>query len=93
MNNYDLNIEMERNASDKQLANAELDASRNKWIEYLVKNKDKVCAYNHPIVVRKKRMAKLNDFIDKIKTIFGLKPRKGNVDGIEAYLQYSDGIE
>lgn len=93
MNNFDLQAELNRNESDKKIVNAELEASRNKWADYVVKNKDEICTYSQPIVVKKKARAKLNDFFNKIKIIFGLTPKKENIDGIEAYLQYSDNAE
>lgn len=93
MNNFDLQAELNRNESDKKIASAELEASRNKWVDYVVKNKNEICAYSQPIAVKKKTRAKLKEFFDKIKIIFGLTPKKGNIDGIETYLQYSDNAE
>lgn len=93
MNNFDLNNELARNESDKQLVYAELEASRNKWVDYLIQNKNDICTTHHPIVVKKKNKEILKGFIDKIKTIFGFTPRKENNDGIEAYLQYRNGFE
>lgn len=93
MNSYDLNNELARNESDKQLAYAELEASRNKWVNYLIENKNEICTIHHPTVVRKKRKERFKDFIKKIKMIFGFIPRKENKDGIETYLQYCDSLE
>lgn len=93
MNQFDLNNEMQRNESDKQLAYAELEASRNKWVQYLINNKDEICTTLHPRVVKKKTKARVSDFINKIKMIFGLIPKKEEKDGIEAYLQYCDSVE
>lgn len=93
MNQFDLNNEMQRNESDKQLAYAELEASRNKWAQYLINNKDEICTTLHPMVVKKKTKARVSDFINKIKMIFGLIPKKEEKDGIEAYLQYCDSVE
>lgn len=93
MNNFDLNNELARNESDKQLVYAELEASRNKWVDYLIQNKNDICTTHHPTVVKKKNKEILKGFIDKIKTIFGFTPRKEINDGIEAYLQYRNGFE
>lgn len=93
MNNFDLNNELVRNESDKQLAYAELEASRNKWVGYLINNKDEICATHHPIVVKQKKKERFKRFIEKIKTIFGLMPIKENNDGIETYLQYRNSFE
>ena len=93
MNNTDLQAELARNASDKQLANAELEASKKKWVEYIVKNQELICSNPRPLIVKKKTTARLRDFWNKIKTIFGFTPRKEEFDGIEAYLQYRDKFE
>lgn len=93
MNNVDLQIELKRNESDKQLTKTELDVLRNKWVNYLIENKDDVCSTLHPVVVKKKTKAKFVDFINKLKKIFGISQRKENIDGIEAYLQYRDKLE
>lgn len=93
MNNFDLQLEMERNNSDKELAKTELEVSRNKWVKYIMDNKENICSFHQPIVVKKKFNVKIKEFIDKIKTIFGLMPRKENNDGIEAYLRYRDDFE
>lgn len=93
MNNIELQTELARNASDKQLVNAELEASKKKWIEYILNNKEEICSSHHPIRVKKKKSALFNEFISKIKAIFGLTPRKEEIDGIEAYLQYRNEFE
>lgn len=93
MNNIDLQAELARNASDKQLVNAELEASKKKWVEYLLKNQETICSNPRPLIVKKKTTARLRDFWNKIKTIFGFTPRKEEFDGIEAYLQYRDKFE
>lgn len=93
MNNIDLQAELARNASDKQLVNAELEASKKKWIEYILKNRETICSNPRPLLVKKKTTARLRDFWNKIKTIFGFMPRKEEFDGIEAYLQYRDKFE
>lgn len=93
MNDFDLQAELNRNASDKQIVGAELEASRNKWADYVIQRKEEICAYTQPIVVKKKKSAKFRDFVNKIKIIFGLAPRKEQTDGIEAYLQYRDDVE
>ena len=93
MNNIDLQAELSRNASDKQLVNAELEASKKKWVEYLLKNQETICSNPRPLTVKKKTTARLRDFWNKIKTIFGFTPRKEEFDGIEAYLQYRDKFE
>lgn len=93
MNNFDLNNELAHNESDKQLVYAELEASRSKWVEYLINNKDEICTTHRPIVVKQKKKERLKRFINKIKTIFGLMPRKDSNDGIETYLQYRNSFE
>ena len=93
MNNIDLQAELARNVSDKQLVNAELEASKKKWIEYILKNQETICSNPRPLIVKKKTTARLCDFWNKIKTIFGFTPRKEEFDGIEAYLQYRDKFE
>lgn len=93
MNNIELQKELARNDSDKQLANAELEASKKKWVEYILTNKEEICSNLHPIMVKKKKRALFNEFISKIKAIFGLTPRKEEIDGIEAYLQYRNEFE
>lgn len=93
MNNIDLQAELARNASDKQLVNAELEASKKKWVEYLLKNQEAICSNPRSLIVKKKTTARLRDFWNKIKTIFGFIPRKEEFDGIEAYLQYRDKFE
>ena len=93
MNDLELQGELARNESEKQLIRAELDSSHKKWVEYALKNKDEICSIHHPIVVKKKRSARWKDFINKLKAIFGLTKRKENYDGIEAYLQYRDNCE
>ena len=69
MNNTDLQAELARNASDKQLVNAELEASKKKWVEYILKNKETICSNPRPLIVKKKTTARLRDFWNKIKTI------------------------
>ena len=93
MNNIDLQAELERNASDKQLVNAELEASKKKWVEYILKNQETICSNQRTLIVKKKTTARLREFWNKIKTIFGFTPRKEEFDGIEAYLQYRDKFE
>lgn len=93
MNNTELQSELSQNESDKKLAKAELDASKQKWVEYIMKNQDEICSNPRPLLVRKKRSAQWNEFIKKIKKIFGFEPRKENVDGIETYLQYRNELE
>ena len=93
MNNTDLQAELARNASDKQLVNAELEASKKKWVEYIMENQEVICSNPRPLIVKKKTTARLRDFWNKIKTIFGFTPRKEEFDGIEAYLQYRDKFE
>ena len=93
LNNIDLQAELARNVSDKQLVNAELEASKKKWIEYILKNQETICSNPRPLIVKKKTTARLRDFWNKIKTIFGFTPRKEEFDGIEAYLQYRDKFE
>lgn len=93
MNDFDLNNELARNESDKQLACAELEASRSKWVDYLIQNKNEICTIHHPIVVKKKNKEILKGFINKIKAIFGFTPRKENNDGIETYLQYRNSFK
>lgn len=90
MNSNEFQKELERNESNKQLINAELEASKKKWVEYIVKNQGEICSNPHPLIVKKKKSVRIKEFIKKVKTIFGLNPRKENFDGIEAYLQYSD---
>lgn len=93
MNEFDLQAELNRNDSDKQITKAELEVSRNKWAEYVVRNKDKICSFNGPTIVRKKRIPQIKEFITKIKIIFGLIPKEKKNNGIEAYLQYCDSID
>lgn len=93
MNEFDLQAELNRNESDKQIVNAELEVSRKKWVDYLLQNKENICSYNQPIKVKKKNRARFNDFVNKIKIIFGLKRKENKVDGIETYLQYCNSIE
>ena len=93
MNNIDLQAELARNASDKQLVNAELEASKKKWVEYLLKNQETICSNPRPLIVKKKTTARLRDFWNKIKTIFGFTARQEEFDGIEASLQYRDKFE
>ena len=93
MNSNELNIELERNKSDKQLLAAELEGSKKKWIEYIMKSQDEICSNPRPLLVRKKFSSKWADFIKRLKTIFGFKERKDNRDGIEAYISYSDDIK
>ena len=93
MNNFDLNNELARNESDKQLAYAELEASRSKWVDYLIENKNEICTTHHPTVVKKKKNEKFKVFFNKIKAIFGFTPRRENNDGIETYLQYRNSFE
>lgn len=93
MNNTELQSELSLNESDKRLANAELEASKKVWVNYILDNKTEICSNLHPIPVKKKRSVRWKEFIDKIKKMFGLIPRKENIDGIEAYLQYCDNIE
>ena len=93
MNSIELQSELSQNESDKKLAKAELDASKQKWVEYIMKNKDEICSNTQPLFVRKKRSVQWNEFIKKIKKIFGFELRKENIDGIEAYLQYRDELE
>lgn len=88
MIDYELNRELERNNIEKRIINDELDASKKKWVEYLLKNKDNICLNNAPILVKKKKKAVFNDFVYKIKAILGLLPKKVENDGIETYLQY-----
>lgn len=90
MNSFDLQKEIDRNESDKQMVKAELEAYQKKWAEYVMANKEEICRTHKPIVVKKKLKARCSEFIDKLKTVLGLKPRKERLDGIEAYLQYSD---
>ena len=93
MNNFDLQTELDKNETDKQIANTEIEVSKNKWAEYVIKNKDEICSYHKPIIVKKKRRAKLGDFLNKIKIILGLKQKEDKTDGIETYLQYCNNIE
>lgn len=93
MNSNELQSELSLNKSDKQLAKAELEASKKKWVEYILQHKNEIYSNLQPIRVRKKKSTRLKEFINKIKTIFGLVTRKENINGIEAYLQYSDNIE
>lgn len=93
MNNFDLQSELSKNEADKQIVSTEIEASRNKWAEYVIKNKNEICSYHKPVVVKKKRCAKFSDFLNKIKIILGLKQKEDKADGIETYLQYRDSIE
>ena len=93
MNNIYLQAELARTASYKQLVNSELQASKKKWVEYLLKNQETICSNPRPLIVKKKTTARLRDFWNKIKTIFGFTARKEEFDGIEAYLQYRDKFE
>lgn len=93
MNSAEIQSELSQNESDKKLAKAELDASKQKWIEYIMKNQDEICSNPRPLLVRKKRSARWKEFTDKIKKIFGFTPRKETADGIETYLQYRNDFE
>ena len=93
MNNIDLQAELARNVSDKQLVNAELEASKKKWIEYILKNQETICSNPRPLIVKKKTTARLRDFWNKIKTKLGFTRRKEEFDEIEAYIQYRDKFE
>lgn len=90
MNDFDLRAELNRNESERKIVNAELEASRNKWADYVMKNKDKICTFCSPVIVKKKTSSRFKELINKIKFILGLKRKEESRNGIEAYLQYSD---
>lgn len=96
MIDFNLQKELDINESDKQLLYAELEASQKKWAQYLINNKEAVCSFHHPIVVKKKRRVRFKEFIEKIKTLFGFnkeKDKRGEIDGIEAYLHHRINFE
>lgn len=89
----DLYQELQRNDSDKKLLNEEASAYQKQWASYVLNNKDRICSNLHPIVVKKKRKVRWNEFINKIKKMFGFERRKEEYDGIETYLQYCNSDE
>lgn len=93
MNNNELQAELNINKSDKELTKAQLEANLKQWADYALKNKEDICSYQKTVVVKKKTSAKWKEFKEKLKSIFGLNPKKKEYDGIEAYLQYRDDFE
>lgn len=86
MNDAELHKELERNKSDKDMLGAELNAYQKKWADYVLAHKDEINSNHHPMVLKKKRSIRLNEFLGKIKTIFGFNRRKGEEDGTETYI-------
>lgn len=93
MNSQEIYKELANNESDKILAKNEIKQYQKKWADYVINNKDKVMYELQPIVVKKKNKVCFKEFIGKIKKMFGFEKRKEEIDGIEAYLQYSNSDE
>lgn len=75
MNDAELYKELSLNKSDETLARAELKAAHDKWVKYVMENKDVICSNYHPMTVKKKKSAIWREFICKIKSIFGFTPK------------------
>lgn len=92
MNEYDLHKELERNNADKEIVQAELEASKNKFAKYALSHMDSINKFHQPIVVKKKKSVRFKEFIDKIKAILGLT-KNTEIDGTKTYLQHCENFE
>ena len=86
MNESELHNELERNKTEKTIIKEELIASQRKWADYVLSHKDEINSIHKPIVVKKKKSARIDDFLKKIKIILGFAKQEGDTDGTEAYI-------
>ena len=73
MSDKELETEIKKIESEKELIEIELDQSKNKWAKYVIENHDSILNNMQPVVVKKKKNIRLKEFMDRLKIVLGFK--------------------
>lgn len=73
MSDKELESEIKKIESEKELIEIELDQSKNKWAKYVIENHDSILNNTQPVVVKKKKNIRLKEFMNRLKIVLGFK--------------------